>query len=225
MQMQRIVIKDGWHGLWYRIGAKGNNAWGAFLNLIEQYAERHRYYHDFSHIMQVLKEFEEVKHLCKNPDAVEMDLWRHDIIYKPGETDNEKMSAMSTSKMLHDAGLPEPYIQEVDRLILLTKEHEIINVKTDNDGALSNDIDLSIFGQPRPVFDLYDRNIWKEWVLGKVVSDDEFTKGRAEFLEGFLKRRIYSTPYFHAKYEKMAKANLRRSLKQLEKVKQLQKVA
>ena len=217
MQMQKVAIKDGWHGLWYRIGAKGNNAWGVFLDLIKHYAEPHRYHHDFSHIMQVLKEFEEVRHLCKNPDAVEMDLWNHDLIYRPGETDNEEQSAKSTSNMLSSAGLPEPYIQEVGRLIILTKEHKIINVRRDNDGALSNDIDLSILGQPPLIFDLYDRNIWKEWVLGKVVSDDEFTKARAEFLEGFLKRRIYSTPYFGAKYEKMAKANLKRSLKKLQK--------
>ena len=129
MLMQKIVIKDGWHGLWYRIGAKGNNAWAVFLDLIEHYAERHRYYHDFSHIMQVLREFKEVRHLCRNPDAVEMDLWRHDMIYKPGETDNEEKSAQSTSKMLRNATLPEPYIWEVDRLIMLTKEHNIINVK------------------------------------------------------------------------------------------------
>lgn len=94
-----------------------------------------------------------------------------------------------------------------------------IEVEKDNDGALFNDIDLSILGQPPIVFDSYDRNIWKEWVLEKVVTNDKFVKGRAEFFEGILGRsHIYSSPYFGAKYEKTAKANLRRSLRQLKKV-------
>lgn len=216
MQMQKIVIKDGWHGLWYRIGARGNNAWGVFFDLIKHYAERHRYYHDFSHIMQILKEFKEVRHLCKNPDAVEMALWNHDLIYMTGEADNEERSAGSTFKMLYNAGLSTPYIQEVGRLIMLSKEHEIIKVKKDNDGALFNDIDLSILGQPPAVFDLYDRNIWKEWVFEKVVTNDEFVKSRVEFFEEILGRlRIYSTPYFRAKYEKTAKTNVKRALTQL----------
>lgn len=217
MQMQKIVINDGWHGLWYRIGAKGNNAWGVFFDLIVHYAERHRYYHDFLHVIQILEEFQKVRRLCKNPDAVEMALRTHDVIYKAGKTDNEEQSANWTSKMLQNAGLPMSYIKEVDRLIILSKDHKIINVEKDNDGALFNDIDLSILGKPPQVFDRYDRNIWKEWVLEGVVTDKEFTKKRGEYLQIFLDRPyIYSTPYFRAKYEKIANENLERSLKQLQ---------
>jgi len=114
--MQKIVIKDGWHGLWYRVGAKGNNAWRVYLDLITRYTERHRYYHVFSHLTHVLEEFDQIKHLCVNPDAVEMALWYHDAVYWPSEDDNEEASAELAQKILHEVRLDLLPI----KLILLT---------------------------------------------------------------------------------------------------------
>lgn len=216
MQMQRIAIKDGWHGLWYRVGAKGNNAWRVYLDLVTCYTERHRYYHAFSHLMQVLKEFEQIKHLCANPDAVEMALWYHGAIYLLGEDDNKEKSAELAQKILHQIRLPDVFIDEVVRLILLTKEHNVTR-EDGKDGAMLTDVDLSIFGQLPFVFDKYESDVWKEYVREGKMSDDIFRQGRRKFVEGFLERKyIYRTPYFRAKYEKAAQANLKRSLAQLQ---------
>jgi len=216
MKMQPIVIKDGWHGLWHRIGAKGNNPWELYLNLVTRYTERHRYYHAFSHLTQVLKEFDQIRHLCANSDAVEMALWYHDAVYFPGESDNEKESAELAQRILHQARLPDVFIGEVVRLILLTKEHNVTQ-EDGRDGAILSDIDLSIFGQPLLVFDKYEQDIWKEYVRVGKMSDRTFKQGRQKFVEKFLERTyIYRTPYFRAKYEKAARANLKRSVVQLQ---------
>lgn len=216
--MQRIVIKDGWHGLWYRIGAKGNNAWELYLNLVTRYAERHRYYHAFSHLTHVLTEFDQIRHLCVNPDAVEMALWYHDAICLPGESDNEERSAELTRRILHQAGLSDVFIGEVVSLILLTKEHNVTR-EDGKDAAILSDIDLSILGQLPLAFDKYESDIWKEYVREGKMPDDIFMQGRQKFVEEFLKRKsIYRTPYFRAKYEKAAQANLKRSLAQLQAI-------
>lgn len=214
-----IVIQHGWHGLWYRIGAQARNAWQVYFGvIIVHYAEPHRYYHNFSHPMQMFGEFKEVRHLCVNPDAVEMNLWTHDLIYQIGAKDNEERSAEMTESILIQARLPEDFsagfIGETKRLILLSKDH--LADSGDNDGSLSVDLDLSILGQEPNVFDLYERNIWKEYVWAGRMREKDFVLGRAEVLEKFLDRKqIYATTYFHKKYEKQAQANLERSFKQL----------
>lgn len=212
--MQKIPIKEGWFRLWHAIGAEGLNAWNVFFNLFQRYCEPHRYYHDFSHVMQLLKEFKEVKHLCINPDAVEMFLWGHDIICDPKLTDNEERSEDFISGMLRNARVAEPFIQEVGRLILLSKQHD--PRKDDIDGCLAVDLDLSIFGQPALIFNEYEQKIWKEWVLKGIKSEDDFAKGRAGILEKFLQCEfIYHTSFFREKYEQTAQKNLKRSLRAL----------
>ena len=216
MNRGRIAIKEGWFRLWYDIGAK-SNGWEIFFDMFKRHCERHRYYHGYSHVMQLLKEFEEARHLCRNLNAVEMFLYSHDMIYYAGAADNEEQSAKFISGKLHDARVAELFIQEVHRLILLSKEH--ITAENDNDGCLAIDLDLSILGQPSPVFDAYEENVRKEWVLTGVVSDEEFMAGRVEFLKRFLRRKsIYLTPYFREKYEGTARENLERSRKNLQRL-------
>lgn len=46
--------------------------------LVKRYQEPHRAYHTLKHIIDCLNEFEEVKPLLQNPNAVEMALLFHD---------------------------------------------------------------------------------------------------------------------------------------------------
>ena len=216
MDRGRIPIKEGWFRLWYDIGAKANG-WEIFFDMFKHHCERHRYYHGYSHVMQLLKEFEEVRHLCQNPNAVEMFLRSHDVIYYAGAADNKEQSARFISGKLRDARVAELFIQEVHRLILLSKKH--IAAKNDNDGCLAIDLDLSILGQPLPAFDAYEQNVRREWVLTGVASDEEFMAGRVKFLKRFLRRKsIYLTTYFREKHEDTARENLERSRKNLQRL-------
>ena len=82
------------------------------------------------------------------------------------------------------------------------------------DARLLVDIDLAILGRPRGEFDEYEANIRKEYLF---VSWPEYRPARSAVLRSFMDRpAIYSTDYFRRKYENRARANLERSLDNLE---------
>ena len=214
MDRKKIPITEGWFRLWYGMDAKNANGWEIFFDIFQRYCESHRYYHDYGHVIQLLGEFKGVRHLCQNPNAVEVDLYCHDVIYVPGARDNEERSAEFTCGMLRHARVAEPFIREASRLVLLSKKHTA--AKNDTDGCISIDLDLSILGQPPAVYDVYEERVRKEWVLTKAVSEEEFIHGRAAFLTRFLRREsVYLTSYFREKYEDAAQKNLKRSRENL----------
>src|SRR5262245_66185655 len=72
---------EGWARLWRDAKLSGSgNAW--FEALAERYAEPHRYYHTSRHIAECLAEVDHVRHLARDPVAVELALWFHDAIYE-----------------------------------------------------------------------------------------------------------------------------------------------
>jgi len=194
---------------WQRVGAKGNGR-NVFSSLAAQYSERHRAYHNLTHINAMLDEFEQVRHLASNQDAIESAVWYHDAVYDTRAKDNEEQSAVLASHVLRSAGLSEDFNQLVNKLILATK-HSAEPIELDT--QLLVDIDLSILGQPEHVFDKYEENIRKEY---EWVPDDAFKAGRSTVLQQFLNREfIYSTEFFRGKYEVQARKNITRSLEQL----------
>lgn len=78
-----------WLALWQRIGAHGDPH-AVYNDLVTRYSESHRAYHTLAHIQHCLDEFEQVRHLIANPDAVELALWYHDAIYDTKAKDNEE---------------------------------------------------------------------------------------------------------------------------------------
>lgn len=208
-----IRIEGGWHGLWNNIHARGHNAWDVYLNLFERYTEVHRYYHRFPHVMQMLKEFEQVKQLCVNPHAVEMSLWCGRAVYRLNENHNEERSAAFIEEIMSHAQVDEMLINKVTRLILLTKKHG--TSQKDHDGALRLDIELAVLGSSPEVFSQYERGIQKEYDYVR-ISKDTFISERKKMLIGLIKRRfVYHTPHFRDRYEETAQKNLMRSLESL----------
>jgi predicted metal-dependent HD superfamily phosphohydrolase len=202
---------DRWWALCYRLGVK----WGwdkdkALVNLLNLYTEPDRAYHTLTHIEDCLKEFDQVRRLAVNPDALEMALWLHDVIYDPKEKDNEARSADYAMSVLREAGISEELCVLVGELILITK-HTIIPSSLDK--QLIVDIDLSIFGQSEERFDEYEQQIREEY---KWVSDWDFAVERTKILQSFLDRpAIYLTEFSRNKYEKKARENIARSLARL----------
>ena len=75
------------------------------------------------------------------------------------------------------------------------------------------DIDLSILGARDSVYDIYEKNIRFEY---KRVPVFIYRKKRREILKQFLKNeRVFTTNYFHTRYEAQARENLRRAIAQL----------
>lgn len=195
---------------WYDFCDKINSDLSfCYVNSI--YSRPKRFYHTLEgHVKDCLEEFDNVKSLSKDPLEAEAALWFHDIVYDPLGEENEEQSAGLACRLLSKSNLQNYSFQNIFNLIIATDHQE---VPKDNDGKLVVDIDLSIFGKPKEVFDEYEANIRKEY---SYYNDKKFNAGRKHVLEKFLEReQIYYTDFFRDKYEEKARANLKHSLTKL----------
>ena len=163
---------------WLRlVGSEGEtdgaSYWYALLT--EAYSQPHRHYHNQRHLADCLAEFEEARHLARNPRAVELALWFHDAVYDPRASDNEERSASLAATCLN--AIPAPHLAAVvSSLVMATKTHEAMG---DRDAALLIDVDLSILGQNAARFAEYTAQIRKEYSW---VSEVFYSRKRAEIL-------------------------------------------
>lgn len=180
-----------------------------FQTLVEKYSEKHRAYHNLSHINYLLKE---VKNIQFNDfDSIYLATWFHDAIYNPERNDNEIESAKLAVKFLSELNLPSDKIAKVENIIIATQTHSAENL--DNDGKVFLDLDLSILGANSDIYRKYSEAIRQEY---SHVSEDLYRRGRKRILENFLKREvIYFTENLRQRFEKQARLNLANEIKEL----------
>jgi predicted metal-dependent HD superfamily phosphohydrolase len=189
----------------------GCPAAGLVEPLLSAYGHPDRHYHNLQHIADCLSDLDGVHDLARQPEAVELAIWYHDVVYDTHATNNEEQSAGFAATALGVAGMPRPLIDSVSGLILATR-HTL--APRSQDEALLMDIDLAILGSPDDEFDRYERAIRQEYAW---VSEPLFQTKRAAILRGFLARpALYHTPVFRERLERPARANLARSLARLE---------
>ncbi|MCP4390598.1 MAG: hypothetical protein GY802_20040, partial [Gammaproteobacteria bacterium] len=73
--------------LWRRClidGAPDNSA-QIHQRLLDGYHEPQRHYHTLVHVEQCLGMFEQCKSMASNPDALELAVWFHDVIFEAGK--------------------------------------------------------------------------------------------------------------------------------------------
>lgn len=151
------VLAVRWEALWHRLSVNSKPE-ESFFMVAELYSKPDRFYHTLDHIASCLQEFDDVRLSAENPDAVELALWLHDVIYDTRAKDNEEKSAEFAGILCRDAKLPEEFIGLVQRLIRSTKSH----IPSSPDEALLIDIDLSILAMQSIVFDAYEYFIRKD---------------------------------------------------------------
>jgi predicted metal-dependent HD superfamily phosphohydrolase len=120
--------------------------------------------------------------------------------------------------------------EKISNLILATKYHSIdqlefasetnnlpkgyLNPKYTEEIKLFLDIDLYIFTED---FQKYCDNIEKVRKEFELFNDEEWKKGRLDFLNRLSKRkRIFYTELFYNKYEEIARENIRRDIEKTE---------
>lgn len=195
------VFQPSWTQAWSDLGSAPPH--DLFDALLSAYSEPQRHYHSQQHLAECLGHFQQVRHLAEQPGEVALALWFHDAVYDVRGTANEQQSADWALRVLRAAGAGEGVQQRVERLILATR-HDA--TPTRGDEQLLVDIDLAILGATPERFAEYDRQVRAEysWVPGLV-----YAVKRKAVLRSFLARQaIYSTSYFHARYEQQARANL-----------------
>jgi predicted metal-dependent HD superfamily phosphohydrolase len=199
-----------WMAAWNGLGVEAPGD-SLYEDLIARYSAPERHYHSLRHLDECFDRLAESRRLAEHVHEIELALWFHDAIYDVRRQDNEERSASWAEEVSLRAGVSPLVAARVRDLIVATRHDAIPDSE---DGRLLVDIDLAILGAPVERFDEYERQVRQEYAW---VPDDLFRRKRREILELFLARpRIFSTDYFHTKYETPARTNLERSITALQ---------
>ena len=131
-------LKMRFAALWTRSG--GAHAEDVYAALAQCYAEPARHYHTLRHVRRCLRHLDLARGSVPDPDAVELALWCHDVIYVPGARDNERSSA---DWFRHRA---ESRIAACDRICAMILATTHVGVETEPDTCFVCDIDLAVLG-------------------------------------------------------------------------------
>ena len=186
----------------------------AFGRVRAAYDTPGRHYHTWQHVLDCITHLRAAS--CENPRVVFLALLFHDAVYVAGRVDNEKLSA----RMAHDAlsglsSISPPELAEIERLIIVTKDHHARLGIAAHDEATLLDIDLSILAAPRDRYAQYAKQIHDEWVP-LVTADTLFRLGRVKFLRGMLASpHVYLSSSAQERWDGIARDNMAWELRQL----------
>ncbi|MEN9443447.1 MAG: hypothetical protein RIS47_337 [Bacteroidota bacterium] len=175
-----------------------------------QYSQTHRVYHNLNHIYSLVKDLVPVSSYLKQPDAIYLAAFFHDIVYFPKLKDNELQSAIFARTELEYLSVPRQVLQLIESAICATQTHI---AGSDTDIAVLIDADLAILGKDAAIYAAYAQQIRKEYAH---IPEVYYRQGRRKVLERFLARtQIYSTPFFYQLYETSARTNILEECKML----------
>jgi predicted metal-dependent HD superfamily phosphohydrolase len=198
--------RSRWRRLWAALDAPVVPE-SVFDDLVAAYAEPHRAYHRFDHVLDCLCVFDDFSRGAEHPSEVETAIWFHDAIYDPTRHDNEARSADWAVDVLRRALAGEADTGRVRELVLATR-HDAPAATADQ--RLLLDVDLSILGRSPAEFQRYEDEIRREYAW---VPEAIYHERRADLLEGFLRRDpLFLTPELRSRFEAQARTNLTASI-------------
>jgi predicted metal-dependent HD superfamily phosphohydrolase len=207
MNLESLNLR--WEKLLFQFGVEQQTAQRLFLDLSKFYSSPERHYHTLNHIQHFLSVVETLTPKAENLEAIEFAAWFHDLIYDSKAKDNEEKSADYAESILKSLAIPGELIAQVKRLILRTKSHPITE-EDDLDTKIMLDADLAILGVEAAEYRRYAQAIRWEYSW---VGDEDYRKGRMQFLQSLLKRpKIYQTEEVFEALETKARNNLREEL-------------
>ena len=201
---RRVLDYDRFRLLWNRclLDSAKDESSAIHRHLTDSYSEPQRYYHTLDHIEHCLSLFDKICSEVENPEALELAIWYHDVVYTPGAKDNEQLSAdlfMAKSHGVFD----DAQRDTIYRHIMATVHDGSEYGNTDTQFML--DIDLSSFGRPWPEFIQDSDNLRLEM---KDQPDEVFYQKQATFQDKlFGQPRFFKSDYFYQKYEIQARQN------------------
>ena len=190
------------------------NHW--WYKLIINYMKPYKFYHTLTHIENSIELFEKNKDLINENSQKEflIALWFHDIIYYPGNSENEKKSAKIAENFCKEIDNSNLNINQIKKYIIETTNHIVDNINYSDDSYnLFLDIDMSVVGLEN--YEEYEKNIKLEYL--NIYDLEEYNIGRIEFLKTLLnKKKIFRTERFFNLYENKARNNILMGIKMLE---------
>lgn len=171
------------------------------------YGQKHRHYHDITHIQNCLAELEAVcavdEVASRYRSIIEQAIWYHDAVYNPYSKENEYNSANLLSE---DCGV-------VRDIILMTAHHtetqtfkHFSSTYYEHCAKVMLDIDLAGFGKGTIEFIHNSEDIRREYYN---TIDSDFYKGRLNFMKAISERdSLYYTNWFKTMYHEKSRENL-----------------
>lgn len=185
------------------------------VRLIERYCEKHRFYHNLSHIRAMIEAAEKFRDKFADYDAVRLAVWFHDAIYEPRSKTNEAESSALAVGILAELNFPKAQIEKVEKMILATEKHDASEL--DKDGKMFLDLDLGILASRKEVYKRYSKAVRQEYSF---VPENLYREKRSEVLRAFLQREnIYETGELRALLEDRARKNIANEIKELSSMK------
>jgi predicted metal-dependent HD superfamily phosphohydrolase len=197
-------LRQRFLAVWQRsLSADADDA-GEVLRLLQDcYGEAHRDYHGPGHVRFCLEQHDQAAPHMARPDEVELAVWFHDAVHRPGFANNEADSAALFRRVAGSA--PASRIDRVVSMILDTTHDR---APAQGDGCFMVDIDLAGLGQPWARFIDDSRRIREEQ---PDLPDALYLAAQQRFLKRLLERpAIYRTSLFRSRYEQRARANIAR---------------
>ncbi|CAB3806346.1 hypothetical protein LMG28688_06340 [Paraburkholderia caffeinitolerans] len=184
--------------LWSRNG--GQHADTVYADLARRYGEPGRHYHTLRHVRRCLRYFDLACHAIERRDVVELALWCHDVIYVPGDQDNEQCSVDWVQRWAGDRFV---MCERICEAILATRH---TRAPVEPDSRFACDIDLAALGASRRRFQEDGMRLRAE---RPDLDDHAYAVQESKILRGLLARpRIYLTDYFHSRCEARARGNI-----------------
>lgn len=210
MELTRFDVS--WAGLLAWLGVSEADARPMRGEILTQYRQAGRAYHNLSHALRVLGDVKKFAHWWGVEDygATQMAALLHDIVYDTHSRENEARSAEFALWWGRTLGVAPDLCAKAAEMIRATQSHA---PSASADTRLLLDADLLILAAPPGDYEAYRRAIRREYAW---VSGADWSAGRRRVLEHFLERaQIYQTAPLCDALEAAARDNLRRELSRL----------
>ncbi len=208
------AMQASWVRLLSSLSVSPATAYPIFDQLVEAHQQPQRYYHTLEHLAEMFRVFGRLAPLCRNPVAVQLAVWFHDVVYDPKSHDNESRSAAKVFEWLQPLGFSLELLNRVTELVRATAHLNATEPVTDPDTMVLLDADLAILGASESRYQRYAADIRKEYAH---VTDADYRTGRIGVLNHFLARlRIYHTTILQNEGDAPARRNLLAEIEQLQ---------
>jgi predicted metal-dependent HD superfamily phosphohydrolase len=201
-------LKDKFVNVLLEIGFEASKTDALWEELVKAYSVKNRYYHNLTHLEEMIREYEMYHSQLNFPVEVLYAIFYHDYIYKATSKENELKSAeLAVSILPPNARINKDLVFE---MIVATKLHEHNKVADIN---WLIDFDLKILSKEWKDYETYFKQIRKEY---KIYPDLLYNPGRKKALQHFLENEfIFQTETFRRQFEKQARENILKEIAQL----------
>ncbi|OXB03223.1 HD domain-containing protein [Flavobacterium pectinovorum] len=198
-------LKEIYSELLTNIGFRESEIEQNWLDLKKAYSNKSRYYHNLTHINDMVECFEIYADQLKFPNEVLFSIFYHDYVYKSSKKDNELKSAEYAVKILpKETNLNSKLVFD---MICATQLHQYNEIEDIN---WLIDFDLKILARDWNEYQIYFEQIRKEY---RIYPDFLYKPGRAKALKHFLEHEfIFQTKSFRDLFEEKARANIEKEI-------------